>query len=241
MFSILWRSSRALITSLAVTLALTGTAANAQQAPSPVHSVIFTWIGDHAAIHPYRKDALPAVLEQGAKWTHLSFPDSLYGDGFNVTTVPDEMHIMQFNDMSHMQAVFSSPEYVEPSEKYFDKAFSKAIGFPSAGVDPTAGENGNFGNYFAIGLIDLASPGMSAEFIKALKKSAHVFGLRDVSMLTPMLPPGSGAPEMVLISSFTNKAGYDAFMTSEAAISLFKTETKRHALVGGYDTKRPAV
>ncbi|PCI63362.1 MAG: hypothetical protein COB37_05220 [Kordiimonadales bacterium] len=213
-----------------------GNQLNAQPTPAPVHSMIFTWINDHSAIHPYRKDALPALLKQGAVWTHLSFPDSLYTNGFDFATVPDEMHIMRFDDASHMQSVFSSPEYTEPAEKYFDRAFSRAAGYPATGADPTLGENGNFRNYFAIGLIDLADTSLSAEFVTAFEKAAEPFGLKGISMLTPMFPD---TPDLLVVSSFTDKSGYDAFMTSTTGIALFKSQTTRYALVGGYDTKQP--
>ncbi|MBL4788661.1 MAG: hypothetical protein JKY60_06310 [Kordiimonadaceae bacterium] len=143
---------------------------------------------------------------------------------------------MRFDNARHMQRVFSSPEYTEPAEKYFILAFSKVAGFPATGPDPTVGENGNFRNYFAIGPIDLADTNLQADFITAFKRAAERFGLKGISTLTPMLPD---APDLLLVSSFSDKSGYDAFMTSASANALFSSHTARYALVGGYDTKKP--
>lgn len=240
MKKIFFNKARALIsaTLLLTSTAIALTGAKAQQ-PAPAYSVIAAWIGDHDYILPYRKEALPFVLEQGASWTHLYFPDSFYEKGFDLTAMPDEMHIVRFNSLDHMQSIFSAPEYIEPAEKYFYKAFSDTLAFPAVGGDPTANDNGNFNNYFAIGMMDLPAGANTINFLNQLKESARAHGLKSATSMTVMMPPESGAPTLALISSFNDKSSFDTYMNSKGGRKFFEEQTTRFMIAGGYDTKRP--
>lgn len=225
-------------TTLLTSLSAIAASAQAQQGPEPVYSIVAAWIGDHDYILPYRKEALPFVLEQGASWTHLYFPDSFYQEGFELDQMPDELHVMRFNDMAHMQAIFAAPEYTEPAEKFFYKAFSNVLGFPAAGDSPTKGANGNYENYFVTGMIDLKDNMDPTHFKEQFTRTTASNGLKEISQLTFMMPPGTGAPELALIASFENKPAFESFMETRGH-QFFSNNTKRYALIGGYDTKRP--
>lgn len=205
--------------------------------PEVVYSIVATWIKDHDYILPYRKDTLPFILEKGGKWTHLYFPDTFYEKGYRLGSRPDELHIMRFNNLEQMQNIFSSPEYTEPANKYFDKAFAKTLAFPATGEDPVNGKNGNFENYFVTGFLNLNSAIDTETFTAAFHKVSGEKGLVASANLLPMLLPGSDVPHLIFIASFNSKLAYQAFMDKEGE-NFFEAHTNRYALIGGYDSKK---
>lgn len=211
-------------------------AANTEQA---VYSVVATWINDHDYILPYRKDALPFILEQGGEWTHLYFPDTLHQKGYDLKDLPDELHVMRFNSIEHMQKIFSAPEYTEPADAYFDKAFEKTFSFPAIGEDSTRGQNGNYENYFVTGMIDVKGSTSPEDFSTTFQKMAAEKGLKDSANMQAMLPPEADKPDMIFVASFASKDAYETFM-KEVGKKYLENNTDRYALIGGYDTKKAA-
>lgn len=227
----------ALISCTIATL-LTQTTQTQAEGPSPIYVSALIWIKDHSQILPYRQEALPFVLEQGGTWTHLSFPDSFMEKGFGEKAIPDEFHLMQFHSIAHMRSIFGAPEYQSAYTDHAVNAFGRIDTLIMESEELASPTWQNYDGYFAFAAIELKDASDQRAFLHTFKQAALPFGLQAITETTPLSPALEAQPNLALLARFDDKDSFDRFIAGRGRV-LLDSMSRKFAIAGGYDTKRP--